>query len=62
MFSLEPFLDLPLIWYSLIIVAVLLYVILDGFDLRRRHSLPLRPVRHLPGPDDEFHRPFLGRQ
>jgi len=33
MFSFASFLDLPLIWYGLIITAVILYVILDGFDL-----------------------------
>ncbi len=33
MFSFEGFLDLPLIWFGLIIMAIFLYVILDGFDL-----------------------------
>ena len=43
MFSLEPFLDLPLIWYGLIITAVLLYVILDGFDLGVGILFPFAP-------------------
>ena len=29
MFSFASFLDLPLIWYGLIIIAMFLYVILD---------------------------------
>ena len=33
MFSFAEFLDLPLIWYGLIMTAMFLYVILDGFDL-----------------------------
>ena len=33
MFSFAGFLDLPLIWYGLIMTAMFLYVILDGFDL-----------------------------
>jgi cytochrome d ubiquinol oxidase subunit II len=33
MFSLESFVDLPLIWYGLIATAVFLYVLLDGFVL-----------------------------
>ena len=33
MFSFESFLDLPLIWFGLIVLAVFLYVTLDGFDL-----------------------------
>ncbi len=33
MFSFEGFLDLALIWYGLIGIAIFLYVLLDGFDL-----------------------------
>ena len=33
MFDFAAFVDLPLVWYLLILTAVLLYVILDGFDL-----------------------------
>lgn len=33
MFSFENFIDLPMIWAGLIGTAVLLYVLLDGFDL-----------------------------
>ena len=33
MFSFASFPDLPLIWYGLIMTAMFLYVILDGFDL-----------------------------
>jgi cytochrome d ubiquinol oxidase subunit II len=40
MFSFESFIDLPLIWAGLIGTAVLLYVLLDGFDL-----IPLRTFR-----------------
>ena len=34
MFSFASFLDLPIVWFGLIATAVLLYVLLDGFDLR----------------------------
>ena len=43
MFSFESFLDLPLIWYGLIITAVILYVILDGFDLGVGILFPFAP-------------------
>ena len=33
MFSFQSFLDLSLIWFALIILAIFMYVILDGFDL-----------------------------
>jgi cytochrome d ubiquinol oxidase subunit II len=43
MFSFESFLDLPLIWYGLITVAIFLYVILDGFDLGVGILFPFAP-------------------
>jgi cytochrome d ubiquinol oxidase subunit II len=43
MFSFEGFLDLPLIWYGLIIVAILLYILLDGFDLGVGVLFPFAP-------------------
>ena len=43
MFSFESFLDLPLIWYGLIITAIFLYVILDGFDLGVGVLFPFAP-------------------
>jgi cytochrome d ubiquinol oxidase subunit II len=43
MFSFESFLDLPLIWYGLIAVAIFLYVILDGFDLGVGILFPFAP-------------------
>jgi cytochrome d ubiquinol oxidase subunit II len=42
MFSFESFLDLPLVWYSLIGTAILLYILLDGFDLGVGILFPLR--------------------
>jgi cytochrome d ubiquinol oxidase subunit II len=44
MFSLEGFLDLPLIWYVLIATAVFLYVLLDGFDLGVGILFPFAPT------------------
>ncbi|MFO7861535.1 MAG: cytochrome d ubiquinol oxidase subunit II [Desulfosalsimonas sp.] len=44
MFSLEGFLDLPLIWYALIATAVFLYVLLDGFDLGVGILFPFAPT------------------
>ena len=43
MFSLEGFLDLPLIWYGLISTAIFLYVLLDGFDLGVGILFPFAP-------------------
>ena len=43
MFSFASFLDLPLIWYGLIITAMFLYVILDGFDLGVGVLFPFAP-------------------
>jgi len=43
MFSFESFLDLPLIWYCLIVTAIFLYVILDGFDLGLGILFPFAP-------------------
>jgi cytochrome d ubiquinol oxidase subunit II len=43
MFSFASFLDLPLIWYGLIITAMFLYVILDGFDLGVGILFPFAP-------------------
>lgn len=43
MFNLEAIVDLPLIWFALIMTAVLLYVILDGFDLGIGVLFPFAP-------------------
>jgi cytochrome bd ubiquinol oxidase subunit II len=43
MFSFESFLDLPLIWFALIILAVFMYVMLDGFDLGVGILFPFAP-------------------
>ena len=43
MFSFASFLDLPLIWYGLIMTAMFLYVILDGFDLGVGILFPFAP-------------------
>ena len=43
MFSFEGWLDLPLIWFGLIITAIFLYVILDGFDLGVGILFPFAP-------------------
>ena len=43
MFSFASFLDLPLIWYGLIVSAIFLYVILDGFDLGLGILFPFAP-------------------
>jgi len=43
MFSMESFLDLPLIWFGLIGTALFLYVLLDGFDLGVGILFPFAP-------------------
>lgn len=44
MFSFENFIDLPLIWAGIIGTAVLLYVLLDGFDLGLGILFPFAPT------------------
>jgi cytochrome d ubiquinol oxidase subunit II len=46
MFSLEHLVDLPLVWYGLIIVAIFLYILLDGFDLGVGVLFPFAPSDH----------------
>ena len=43
MFSFESFVDLPLVWYGLIIIAIFLYILLDGFDLGVGILFPFAP-------------------
>ena len=43
MFSFENLIDLPLIWGGIIATAVLLYVLLDGFDLGLGALFPFAP-------------------
>jgi cytochrome bd ubiquinol oxidase subunit II len=43
MFSLEGFLDLPLVWFCLLVTALFLYVLLDGFDLGVGILFPFAP-------------------
>jgi len=43
MFDFSAVLDLPLIWYVLILTAMLLYVVLDGFDLGIGILFPFAP-------------------
>jgi len=44
MFDFSGLIDLPLVWYVLILTAVLLYVVLDGFDLGLGILFPLAPT------------------
>jgi len=44
MFSFENFIDLPFIWGGIIATAVLLYVLLDGFDLGVGILFPFAPT------------------
>jgi cytochrome d ubiquinol oxidase subunit II len=43
MFSFESFLNLPILWFVIIATAVLLYVLLDGFDLGVGVLFPFAP-------------------
>jgi len=43
MFNLEGSLDLPLIWFGLLVTALFLYVLLDGFDLGVGILFPFAP-------------------
>ena len=44
MFSFEGFVDLPLIWFGIIGVAIFLYILLDGFDLGVGILFPFAPT------------------
>jgi len=46
MFNLAPFIDLPLVWGILIAAVILLYVLLDGFDLGVGILFPFAPTDH----------------
>ena len=43
MFSFESFLNLPILWFVIIATAVILYVLLDGFDLGVGILFPFAP-------------------
>ena len=43
MFSFESFLNLPILWFVIIATAVILYVLLDGFDLGVGVLFPFAP-------------------
>lgn len=43
MFSFESFLNLPMLWFVIIATAVILYVLLDGFDLGVGILFPFAP-------------------
>jgi cytochrome bd-type quinol oxidase subunit 2 len=43
MLDFSPWIDLPLIWSGIIAIAVLLYVLLDGFDLGCGIIFPFAP-------------------
>ncbi len=45
MFNFAPYIDLPLIWGSLIAAAIFLYVLLDGFDLGVGILFPFAPTQ-----------------
>jgi len=43
MFSFESFVDLPLLWFGILAVAIFLYILLDGFDLGVGILFPFAP-------------------
>ena len=43
MFSFDAYLNLPLVWGVIIVIAVLMYVLLDGFDLGIGILFPFAP-------------------
>ncbi len=44
MFSLESFVDLPLLWFGILATAIFLYILLDGFDLGVGILFPYAPT------------------
>ncbi len=43
MFNFESFVDLPLIWFGILAIAIFLYILLDGFDLGVGILFPFAP-------------------
>ena len=43
MFSLESLVDLPLLWFGILAIAIFLYILLDGFDLGVGILFPYAP-------------------
>ncbi len=44
MFSFESFIDLPLLWFGIIAIAIFLYILLDGYDLGVGILFPFAPT------------------
>ncbi len=44
MFSLESFVDLPMLWFGILATAIFLYILLDGFDLGVGILFPFAPT------------------
>ncbi|MDD9335352.1 MAG: cytochrome d ubiquinol oxidase subunit II [Rickettsiaceae bacterium] len=45
MLNFAPYIDLPLVWGGLIVIAIFLYVLLDGFDLGIGILFPFAPTQ-----------------
>ena len=60
--SQDPPSDLALFWAAVIAISILVYVILDGFDLGVGHPLRHHARREPPPAHDGHHRAVLGRQ
>ncbi len=54
--------DITVIWAAIIAFGLLMYVVLDGFDLGIGILFPFFPDERRPRPDDEHRRAGLGRQ
>jgi cytochrome d ubiquinol oxidase subunit II len=53
--------DLPLIWAVIIIFGIMMYVVMDGFDLGIGILFPFIQGQSRPRRDDEHRRAGLGR-
>ena len=58
----ELAIDLTIAWAGIIVLAVVMYVLLDGFDLGVGILFPFAPSRRRSRPDDDLGGADLGRQ
>ena len=54
--------DLSIIWFVIIVFATLMYIVMDGFDLGDRHSVPGNAERRRSRRNGQQRRAGLGRK
>lgn len=54
--------DLPVIWFIIIVFSTLMYIVMDGFDLGIGMLYPFYKRERRSRFNDEYCRPGMGRQ